>query len=238
MLLNVFNCSPRGVGSNTKVLTDAFSEGFLQARHSSGEVNEVREFLVTDPEDCALGLEAFPMPSSALIAFPLYVDAMPAIAKAFIEDIYSYRGRCGSTRMLFLVQSGFPEETHTRVMKDYLEKLAKRMGAPCDGVIRMGGGEAIRYKRRGSKPGKVWQRYQELGRIYGEKGLLDEGILKSLAGVRRVPLLARLFAPRFVNKFLWDRELKRNGAYENRFDRPLEDVAQGPRLEGGSRPAG
>ena len=204
MLLNVFNCSPRGVGSNTKVLTDAFSEGFLQARHSSGEVNEVREFLVTDPEDCALGLEAFPMPSSALIAFPLYVDAMP----------------------------------HTRVMKDYLEKLAKRMGAPCDGVIRMGGGEAIRYKRRGSKPGKVWQRYQELGRIYGEKGLLDEGILKSLAGVRRVPLLARLFAPRFVNKFLWDRELKRNGAYENRFDRPLEDVAQGPRLEGGSRPAG
>ncbi len=225
MLLNVFNCSPRGKGSNTRILTGAFSEGFVQARPDSEEVNEVREFLIADPADCARAVEAFARPSSALVAFPLYVDAMPAIAKAFIEDIYSFKGMCESTRMLFLVQSGFPEERHTRGMKEYLEKLAMRMGAPFDGVIRMGGGEAVRHRRDGSKPGKTLLRYRELGRIYGEKGLLDEGILASLAGMKRVPLLARLLVPIFVNRYVWDGELKRNGAYEKRFDRPLECVS-------------
>ena len=222
MRLNVFNCSPRGKRSNTRVLTGAFAEGFLE-RMEGTEPNEVREFFIADSGDFRRAVEAFGEPSTALIAFPVYVDAMPAITKAFIEEIAAYKGKCSSTRMLFLIQTGFPEETHTRPMKEYLEKLAKRLDAPCDGVIRMGGGEGARDRVRGSKDGgKMFKRYRMLGREYAANGVLDEAILAKLAGPKRLPsLLAPLVLP-LANYFFWDRELKRNDAYEKRFDRPLE----------------
>jgi hypothetical protein len=222
MRLNIFNCSPRGKRSNTRVLAGAFAEGFLETEGPYGQ-NEVREYFISDPGEFRLASEVFGEPCVALIAFPIYVDAMPAIAKSFIEEIAAYKGRCSSTRMLFLIQSGFPEETHTRPMKAYLEKLAKRLGAPCDGVIRMGGGEGARDRVRGSKSGgKMFERYRMLGRGYAANAVLDEAILAKLAGPKRLPaLLAPLVLP-LANFFFWDRELKRNDAFGKRFDKPLE----------------
>ena len=222
MRLNIFNCSPRGKRSNTRVLAGAFAEGFLETEGPYGQ-NEVREYFISDPGEFRLASEVFGEPCVALIAFPIYVDAMPAIAKSFIEEIAAYKGRCSSTRMLFLIQTGFPEETHTRPMKAYLEKLAKRLGAPCDGVIRMGGGEGARDRVRGSKGGgKMFERYRMLGRGYAANGVLDEAILAKLAGPKRLPaLLAPLVLP-LANFFFWDRELKRNDAFGKRFDKPLE----------------
>ena len=222
MRLNIFNCSPRGKRSNTRVLAGAFAEGFLETEGPAGR-NDVREYFISDPGEFRLASEVFVEPCVALIAFPIYVDAMPAIAKSFIEEIAAYKGRCSSTRMLFLIQSGFPEETHTRPMKAYLEKLAKRLGAPCDGVIRMGGGEGARDRVRGSKGGgKMFERYRMLGRGYAANAVLDEAILAKLAGPKRLPaLLAPLVLP-LANFFFWDRELKRNDAFGKRFDKPLE----------------
>ena len=222
MRLNIFNCSPRGKRSNTRVLAGAFAEGFLETEGPAGR-NDVREYFISDPGEFRLASEVFGEPCVALIAFPVYVDAMPAIAKSFIEEIAAYKGRCSSTRMLFLIQSGFPEETHTRPMKAYLEKLAKRLGAPCDGVIRMGGGEGARDRVRGSKSGgKMFERYRMLGRGYAANAVLDEAILAKLAGPKRLPaLLAPLVLP-LANFFFWDRELKRNDAFGKRFDKPLE----------------
>ncbi len=223
MLLNIFNCSPRGKRSNTRSLTEAFAEGFLGERAGASEPNEVREYFISDSGDFRRAVGAFGEPSAALIAFPIYVDAMPAIAKAFIEEISAYKGRCSATRMLFLIQTGFPEESHTRPMKAYLEKLSKRLGARCDGVVRMGGGEGARQRARGPKGGgKLFDRYRRLGRTYAATGALDEAICAKLAGPKRLPsFLAWLILP-LTNFFFWDRDLKRNGAYEKRFDRPLE----------------
>lgn len=223
MLLNIFNCSPRGKRSNTRALTDAFAEGFLGERTDASEPNEMREYFISDSDDFRRAVEAFGEPSAALIAFPIYVDAMPAIAKAFIEEIAAYKGRCSATRMLFLIQTGFPEESHTRPMKAYLEKLAKRMGAPCDGVVRMGGGEGARHRAGGPKGGgRMFDRYRRLGRIYAATGVLDEAICAKLAGPKRLPMLLAPLVMPLANYFFWDKELKRNEAYEKRFDRPLE----------------
>ena len=222
MRLNIFNCSPRGKRSNTRVLAGAFAEGFLETEGPAGR-NDVREYFISDPGEFRLASEVFGEPCVALIAFPIYVDAMPAIAKSFIEEIAAYKGRCSSTRMLFLIQSGFPEETHTRPMKAYLEKLAKRLGAPCDGVIRMGGGEGARDRVRGSKGGgKMFERYRMLGRGYAANGVLDEAILAKLAGPKRLPALLTPLVLPLANFFFWDRELKRNDAFGKRFDKPLE----------------
>ena len=72
------------------------------------------------------------------------------------------------------------------------------------------------------KPGKTYMRLRELGRLYAERGVLDAAILAKLAGPRRLPWPARLLAPMIVNRLVWDRELRRNGAFDRRRDRPLE----------------
>jgi len=219
MLLNIFNGSPRGKRSNSAILTRAFAKGFCDSRTFPG--NRFEEFFLADPEDFEKAPEAFFKESTALLAFPLYVDAMPGITKKFIEALEPYKGRCEFMRTLFLVQTGFPEETHTRPMKNYLLKLGRRLGAPSPGVIRMGGGEGARHRGK-----KLLQRYEDLGRIYAETGKLDEKILASLTGPRRLPSLrVRLILP-LANYFFWDRQLKRNGAYAKRFARPLEEMPE------------
>jgi len=220
MLLNIFNCSPRGERSNSAILTRAFAKGFCDA--AVFPENRFQEFFLGNPEDREKAREAFPRQSTALIAFPIYVDAMPGVAKLFFESLRNYRGSCSSTGMIFLVQTGFPEETHTRPMQAYLLKLARRLGSPCPGVIRMGSGEGVRQQTRSRRGRKLLSRYEQLGRSYARSGTLDEEILAGLTGpTRHSPLLMRFVLP-LANHFFWDRELKKNGAYSRRFDRPLE----------------
>jgi multimeric flavodoxin WrbA len=220
MHLNIFNGSPRGEKSNSAVLTRAFAKGFCDAEKFPE--NRFREFFLADPGDFGKALQSFSREFTFMLAFPIYVDAMPGIVKKFIEALEPHGGSWESVQMIFLIQTGFPEETHTRPMKAYLLKLARRLGAPCPGVIRMGGGEGTRHRATRRRGKKLLQRYEDLGRIYAETGKLDEKILASLTGPRRLPSLpVRLILP-LANYFFWDRELKKNGAYSKRFDRPLE----------------
>jgi hypothetical protein len=224
MLLNIFNGSPRGKRSNSAVLTRAFAKGFCDSRTFPG--NRFEEFFLADPEDFEKAPEAFFKESTALLAFPIYVDAMPGITKKFIEALEPYKGRCEFMRILFLVQTGFPEETHTRPMKNYLLKLARRLGAPSPGVIRMGGGEGARKQAKSRKGRKLLGLYEKLGYLYAETGELDAKILASLTGPSRLPSApTRLILP-VANYFYWDRQLKRNGAYAKRFARPLEEMPE------------
>ncbi len=220
MLLNIFNCSPRGKRSNSAILTRAFAKGFCDTEEFPE--NQFQEFFLVNPGDFERAREAFPQESTALTAFPIYVDAMPGLAKNFFETLENCKGVCGSTRMIFLIQTGFPEETHTRPMQAYLIKLARRLGTPCPGVIRMGSGEGIRQQEKSRRGRKLLNRYEQLGRSYARTGILDEKILAGLTGpTRHSPLLMRFVLP-LVNHFFWDRELKKNGAHSKRFDRPLD----------------
>lgn len=216
MRLSIFNCSPRKKLSNTSILAGAFAEGFCQVAGNSFE-----EFFVADRDSFPKTVSAFAVSESAFIAFPVYVDAMPGIAKAFIEEIGAYRDKCTDLRLLFLIHTGFPEETHTRPMEMYLSRLARRMGTHFDGVIRMGGGEDL--QRAGtSRTRKILDRFRILGRSYAENQTLDKAILKDLAGIKAIPPLLALAILPYVNRFAWDRQLKLNGAFEKRFDRPLQ----------------
>ena len=220
MRLQIFNGSPRGRGSNSTVLTRAFAKGFFGTESFPEE--QFREFFLASSEDFEKAFRAFPEESTVLLAFPIYTDAMPGLVKKFIESLKPYKGACATTRVIFLIQTGFPEETHTRPMRDYLLKLARRMETPCPGVIRMGGGEGTRNQAKSRRGKKILHQYEELGRIYAERGELDQKILASFTGPSRIsPFLIRLILP-LANYFFWDRQLKRNGAYPKRFHRPLE----------------
>jgi len=215
MRLKIYNCSPRGTGSNSRLMSDAFAEGFCESGGNTWE-----EYMVANNKGFEEGLSSFGAEGINLVVFPVYVDAMPGLAKKFIESLEPFRGCLYSTRSLFLIHTGFPEETHTRPMERYLTKLASRLGAPFDGTIRVGASEGIRHpdSKRG---GKLLQQFRELGRGYAATGELDGAILEKLAGPKRLPGFVGWLVLPFVNYFGFGRELRRNGAYHKRFDRPL-----------------
>ncbi|MBP7867401.1 MAG: NAD(P)H-dependent oxidoreductase [Acidobacteria bacterium] len=216
MRLIVCNGSPRGDAGNTRLMADAFLDGFLA---TPGQT--VERFNLNTAKGLAAAVEAFPGADAVMLAFPLYTDAMPGIVKEFIEKLAPFKGREGNPRLLFLVQSGFPEASHCLPVKRYLEKLARRLGCPCDGVIRKGGGEGLRDSGP-RKQEKARAPFRELGRQFAAGRAPDPALLKKLAGPPRIPRPLLRVVLWFVGKMAWDKELKRNGVFAERKARPYQ----------------
>lgn len=220
MRLLVCNGSPRAGRSNTDVLLDALLSGFTAA---GGEL--VARVHLVRPVEAERAAAAFPSAGALLLAFPLYVDAMPAPAKRFVELLAPCVGRAGNPALLFLVQSGFPEALHSRPVERYLEKLARRLGAPYLGTIVRGGVEGIR-----SQPAwvnrRLLRRLEALGRSLARDGKLDARAVARLAGRERhgTGPLARvhLAIARAVAERWWASALSRNGALARRDDTPYD----------------
>ena len=123
MKLAVFNGSPRGKDSNTKVLLEHFINGFMK---TDGNTYEVAYLIRVKDRGSFINL--FQEAEQVLLAFPLYDDAMPAIVKTFIESLEPLCRREGNPDIGFIVQSGFPEAIHSRYVERYLAKLAARLG--------------------------------------------------------------------------------------------------------------
>ena len=97
MKLTVFNGSPRGKGSNTKILLDHFTDGFTATEGNTYEL----DYLVRLKENDDF-IKHFREAEQVLLAFPLYFDAMPAIVKSFIESLEPLCGRKGNPDIGFI----------------------------------------------------------------------------------------------------------------------------------------
>ena len=88
MRLTVFNGSPRGEDSNSKIFLDNFLNGFTEHEGNSYEmaylnrINRQDEFI-----------KLFRNAEQVIVAFPLYTDAMPAVVKTFIESLAPLRNQ-------------------------------------------------------------------------------------------------------------------------------------------------
>jgi len=218
MKLAVFNGSPRGRRSNTRILLEHFLKGFSETegnKHEAYYLNRVKE------EDQFK--QAFSEAECVLLAFPLYTDSMPGVVKCFIEALEPFVGRKSNPALGFIVQSGFPEATHSRRVERYNEKLASRLGCPYLGTIVKGGAEGIRVQPP-QMTAKLFTSFYELGRIFGRDGSFDKSLLEQLAKPERlspiVLLLLQLLGPTGLLNFYWNKQLKKNGAYSRRFAAP------------------
>ena len=216
MKLLVCNGSPRGVSSNTTLLLGYFLAGFGA---TPGNCQEL--FQLNTESGRRDAVAAFAGADAVLIAFPLYTDAMPGIVKEFMEELALYKGKAANPALVFLVQSGFPEGSHTRYLVPYLEKFAGRLGCPYLGTIRRGGVEGIRSQPEFVNR-KLFRRLNVLGRGFGATGKLDNKLLATLAGSDQLSKLALLAVNRISELMFWNPQLKRNGAFEHRFARPYE----------------
>ena len=222
MQLTIFNGSPRGKSSNTKILMDQFTKGFCA---STG--NEVETAYLNRTKELPEQVELFKKSDHVILAFPLYTDAVPGLVKAFIEALEPLCGRSENPSIGFVVQSGFAEPNHSRFVERYLEKLARRLGCRYQGTAVRGGVEGIKIMPNWMTR-KLFKHFHELGTKLTRESGFDEDILRKLAPREQLSKRKLLFF-RFMNKigkgnFYWDMQLKKNEAFENRFDKPFQPM--------------
>ncbi|MGD0547714.1 MAG: NAD(P)H-dependent oxidoreductase [Terracidiphilus sp.] len=219
--LLLLNGSPRGERSNSMKMLARVAEGW---ERGGGQAPEILHLARKD--DFARAVEAFAGTDVVLLGFPLYTDAMPALVKTCIEALtprVAVAPAGGNPTFSFLIQSGFPESLHLRPLERYLEKLARRLGAPYAGTIVRGGGESLQAMPEEANK-KLWARLRTLGEQLARDGRFGEAELKAIAGTERFsPLTAALLALACklpVAQFYWNGMLKKNGTWKRRFDAP------------------
>jgi len=219
MRLTIFNGSPRGTKSNSKLLMEHFLNGF-----SSLEENSAETIFLNRVKETEKNVKAFQNAEHAIMIFPLYTDAMPGIVKHFIEALMPLCGSEGNPTLGFIIQSGFPEPAHSRYVARYMEKTARRIGCPHTGTVVRGGVEGIQIQPPWMTK-KLFRLFVDLGKAYGETGKFDEGVIHKLAPRESLSAGTRLFfrigkKVGFTNMY-WNMMLKKNNAYDKRFARPF-----------------
>jgi len=220
--LLLLNGSPRGERSNSSKMLTRVAQGWERA---GGQPAELLHLAL--PPDFARSVDAFGQTDVVLLAMPLYTDAMPGLVKTYIEAIGSRAMTAQSNTLRptfgFLVQSGFPEALHSRYLERYFEKLARRLGTPYAGTIVRGGGGALEDMPENANK-KLWLALRTLGEQLARNGRFNQAELKAVAGIERFPrfvatLLSVAARLRLV-EFMWNSQLKKNSAWERRFDAP------------------
>jgi hypothetical protein len=178
--------------------------------------------------DFERAIAEFPRAGTVLLGMPLYTDSMPGVVAEFIEALEPLVGIEGNPRLAFLVQSGFSEPLHSRGLERYLAKLAVRLGSPYAGTIVRGGGEALQMM-----PDEGVRGLFELLRTSGEQ-LMRDGRFdpQTLARVARRERFSATKAAVMsvavklpIMQFYWNGQLKKNGAWNRRFDAPYAKAA-------------
>lgn len=218
MRWTVYNGSPRVKKSNSDVLLGHLQAGLEEA---GGEV--AGHHYLAQSRKLDQQVAAYAAAERVLVVFPLYVDAMPSQVMGFFQALADRVGRDDNPPMAFLVHSGFPEACHSRTVERYLEKLCRRLGSEYLGTMVKGGSEGIQVMPP-MMTKKLYRTMHELGRDLGQGGTPDPAHVATLAGRERYEGLSKLFMQLLVvtglNNQYWKGELKKNGAWERRFDRP------------------
>lgn len=219
MNLAIFNGSPRGSKSNTRILVRHFMEGFVETPG-----NRAEEHLLVQSSRRDEHRTAFSEAEAVILAFPLYVHAMPGLVKHFLEGLEP-RDPMDGVSLGFVVQSGFPEGHHSRWLEPWLELLPARLGCRYLGTIVKGDVEGIQIQPRWLTSG-LFQRFHTLGARFGQTGTFDAQLVRQLAEPewlsRPRRAVFRVLVSTGLADLYWRTNLKKNGAWAQRFARPLE----------------
>lgn len=211
------NGSPRGKASNTELLLEHFRKGLQERGDHDWNLSYLNK---TDNRDEYLGKlkEADVM----LLSFPLYTDSLPGIVSHFIEGLDTGKGY-ENMKAIFMVHSGFGEGIHTEWLEKWFEKLCLSTGMEYVGTIRKPGSEGLKIMPD-KMTEKVFSKITGLGRSFDLYGVLNADLLEKLKRPRKYNvffrLLMRILDIFGVTNYYWNMMLKKNHAYDRRFDMP------------------
>jgi hypothetical protein len=217
--LIVFNGSPRGGKSNTRIVLDHFLDGFTGIPGNSHE-----RFRLVDRRRWPEYVERFTQAEYGILAFPLYVHAMPGLVKHFIEALKPVDPSRG-VKLGFIVQYGFSEGHHVRWLEPYLTRLATRLGCQNLGLVSKGGAEGIQIRPEWMTR-RLFEQFRLLGQYFGRTGTFDSALIHQLAqpewfsGKQKIVLRAAKLTG--LLDWHWNQHLKKHKAWDRRFDRPYQ----------------
>jgi len=157
-----------------------------------------------------------------VLSTPLYVDALPYLVTRCCERMAAHRAaelNERRSRLVALVNCGFPEFEHTLVALDICRVFARQAGFVWAGGLGLGGGEAIGGKPLEEAGGMT--RHVRSGLDLAAEALLADRVIPEEAQA----LLARPMIPSRLYTTLgdigWLRTARRKGTLRRLWDRPL-----------------
>lgn len=216
MKLVIFNGSPRKSSGNTQILLNKLIEGFssdvaVESNLFLKDLNRVEQFLTVFEES-----------DMVVIGFPLYTDAMPGVVKYFLEKVYANRPFAGK-KLVFLVQSGFPESVHMEALEKYLKRYSQKLQCDYLGTILKGGAEGIHLMPE-NRNKKLFGRMKQLGVSLEKEGVLDSIIMEQLKKPHHLTrswiVLFKILKFFGLLNFYWNSNLKKNKVYHLRHHAP------------------
>jgi len=207
----ILNGSPRADHGNTQLFIDHFQSGLTQPLL-------IRYVLRENPTTLALEMNDY---DTILLVMPLYIHAMPGIVMKLFEAMNPHP--TNHKKFGFIVQAGFIESSTVRYLENYLSSLARRLNYTYLGTVIKGDAAACSILPHFFF-GKLFKQLKALGSEFEKNGSFDPVIVKNLGNpVHLSKFQVWLLESRFIkqlNQIGWNWILKRNGCFENRFDRP------------------
>jgi hypothetical protein len=158
-----------------------------------------------------------------VLAFPLYIDSLPASATRALELVHEHRKAVTKPQSFaVIVNNGFPDPSHNLMAADICRKFAADSGMGWAGSIRVSMGGAIdgRPLREAGGMVKGLARGLEMASASLAEGKLIPQEAEALASKPFMPLfLARLMMTAMGGR-MWDSMAKANGALGRMWDRP------------------
>ena len=157
-----------------------------------------------------------------VLSTPLYVDALPYLVTRCCERMAACRAeqpKDRRTRLVAMVNCGFPEAVHTETALEMCRVFARQAGFVWAGGLGLGGGEAI-----GRKPleeaGGVTRHVRQGLDLAAEALVADQTVPEEAQA-----LFARQMVPSRVYTTLgdigWLRTARKKGTLRRLWDRPL-----------------
>lgn len=207
--LIIYNGSPRKKNSNSGIILSALEE----ALKDRVEIRDLKQRHHWDR-----WIEGFLKEDRVLFFMPLYVHAMPSHVEAFIDRLTPSPGSIS-----FFVQSGFPESCQSYYLEAYLELLSQRLKRHYGGTAIKGGMEGLQMRPPQGQQSLIQPLVETMIELEHD-GKFNEASLEKLAYPIRYGLGMRimftLLGSRLMNRFFWNMKLKRNQAYDQRFQKP------------------
>lgn len=208
----ILNGSPRADCGNTQLFIDHFQSGLTTPL-------PVRYLLRENPVTLALAMNKY---DTILLVMPLYIHAMPGLVMKLFEKLKpqaSHHQKIG-----FIVQAGFIESSTARYLEKYLSSLANRLNYSYLGTVIKGDAAACSILPHFFFD-KLFKQLKALGIAYEKTGSFDPFLVKKLGKpVHLSKFQVWLLESRLIkqiDQIGWNWILKRNGCFENRFDRPF-----------------
>lgn len=206
----IINGSPNGRKGNSEI----FCRRFIQGMHEQPEIRYAAE---EDPAALAACMEAY---DHWLFFFPLYVNAMPGILKRLMEHL----NPDAEKKVGYFIQSGFEEAFQSDWLCTILRNFNCRMGYGDLGIVVAGGMAGVRYMPEWLNK-KLFASLEKTGALYEQTGALDPEMIRQFGKLYRYNKhqlrRIRFFSKLGLTNTFWNSMLKKNNAYDRRFDQPF-----------------